>query len=90
MTEVSIPIPDDVMQHLKGQWTDIPQKVLEAFAIEAYRMGMLTSAEVQRMLHLTSRWETNALLKRAQAYLDYTETELEQDLHTLETLGKLE
>lgn len=90
MTEVSIPIPDDVIQHLKEQWPDIPQKVLETFAIEAYRMGMLTAAEVQRMLRLSSRWETNALLKEARAYLDYTEANLEQDLHTLETLGKLE
>lgn len=84
MPNVSIAIPDDVMQRLEGQWSDIPRHVLEAVAIEAYRMGVLTSAEIQRMLQLPSRWEVDALLKRAQAYLDYTERDLEQDLQTLE------
>ncbi len=86
MTQISIVIPDDVMQQLSGQWVNVPQRALEALAIESYRMGILTSAEVQRMLHLSSRWETDALLKHAHAYLDYTEADLEQDLHTLETL----
>lgn len=75
------------MQRLKGQWTDIPRHALEALAIEAYRVGILTSAEVQRMLNLRSRWEADTLLKRAQAYLDYTEADLEQDIQTLERLS---
>ena len=87
MPNVSIAIPDDVMQRLEGQWSDVPRHVLEAVAIEAYRMGVLTSAEIQRMLQLPSRWDVDALLKRAQAYIDYTERDLAQDLQTLETLS---
>ena len=87
MPNVSIAIPDDVMQQLEGQWRDVPRHVLEAVAIEAYRMGVLTSAEIQRMLQLQSRWDVEALLKRAQAYIDYTETDLEQDLQTLDRLS---
>ncbi len=30
------------------------------------------------MLRLASRWEVDAFLKRAKAYLDYTEADLEQ------------
>jgi len=84
MSNVSIAIPDDVMQRLEGQWPDVSRHVLEAVAIEAYRMGVLTSAEIQRMLQLQSRWDVEALLKRAQAYIDYTEADLEQDLQTLD------
>lgn len=87
MPNVSIAIPDDVMQRLEGQWSDIPRHVLEAVAIEAYRMGILTSAEIQRMLQLSSRWDVDTFLKRAQAYIDYTEHDLEQDIQTLEKLS---
>ena len=87
MTNVSIAIPDDVMHQLESQWTDIAQRTLEALAIESYRRGILTSAEVQRMLNMRSRWEVEALLKRSRAYLDYTEADLEQDIQTLESLS---
>ncbi len=86
MTSLSIAIPDDVMQRLEGQWTDVPRHVLEALAVQAYQMGILTSAEVQRALNLHSRWDVDALLKRTGAYLDYTEADLEQDIRTLDTL----
>jgi predicted HTH domain antitoxin len=86
MTNVSIAIPDDVMHQLESQWTDIAQRTLEALAIESYRRGILTSAEVQRMLNMRSRWEVETLLKRSRAYLDYTEADLEQDIQTLESL----
>jgi hypothetical protein len=35
---------------------------------------------VQRILNLTSRWETDAFLKQAGAYIDYTEADLQRDL----------
>ena len=86
MTYLSIAIPDDVMQRLEGEWTDVPRHVLEALAVQAYRMGILTSAEVQRVLNLHSRWDVDALLKRNGVYWDYTEADLEQDIQTLDTL----
>ena len=58
-------------------------RALEALALEAYRAGEITEAEVQQMLHMSSRWEAEAFLKRAQAYLDYSEADLEQDIAAL-------
>ena len=49
-------------------------------AIEGYRSGALSQNQVQRMLGLTSRWEVDALLKRAGVYLEYTEEDLEQEI----------
>lgn len=83
--EIGIELPEDVAQQLEAQWGSegLPRKALEALAVEAYRSGVITSAQVQRVLGLTSRWETEAFLKRAQAYLDYTEEDLERDASTI-------
>ena len=54
--------------------------------VDAYRSGALTSAEVQILLGLSSRFETDEVLKRAEAYLDYSEDDLEQDLTTFRRL----
>lgn len=80
---VSIALPEDVARVLEARWGDLPQRTLEALALEAYRAGVLSEAEVQRMLGMTSRWEVEAFLKRAQVDLDYTEADLEQDLATV-------
>ena len=77
---ITIEVPEDVAHQLESIWGDLPQRAVEALAIEAYRSGVITEAEVQRMLHLPSRWEVDTFLKRAKAYLDYTEADLEQDI----------
>ena len=58
----------------------------EAVAVEGYRDGTLTRGQVGRLLGL-SFWETEAFLKERQAYLPYTEEDLEQDCRDLDRLG---
>jgi hypothetical protein len=81
--DVAIKVPEDVARQLEATWGSVSQRALEALALEAYRSGVITEAEVQRMLNLSSRWEVEAFLRRAQAYLDYTEADLEQDVETI-------
>lgn len=83
---VSIAVPDDLLQKLQNQWGNVSQKTLEALAIEAYRSGSLTSAEIQRMLNFVSRWQVDEFLKGAQLYLDYTEKDLQHDIETIRKL----
>lgn len=71
--KVAIALPKDLGHQLEVKWGNVPQRALEALALEAYRSGVFTEAELQRMLNLSSRWEVDAFLKRSQAYLDYTE-----------------
>ena len=85
--EVLLHLPDDVVEKLSARWNDLPRHAVEALAADAYRSGVLTSYEVQRMLGLSSRWETDELLKSRGAYLDYTEEDLRQDLATLRKLA---
>lgn len=78
--DVSVSIPDDVARRLQEEWQDVPRRALEALAVDAYRSGVLTPAEVQRMLALPSRWATEDFLKQAGATLDYTEDDLDSDI----------
>ncbi len=80
---VAIEIPEAVSAPLRSRWPDVSRRVLEAVAAEAYRTGALTAFQTGELLSHTSRWETEAFLKRVQAYLHYTEDDLERDLAAL-------
>ena len=77
---VAIEIPDDIGQLLAAQEGGVSRAVLEAVAIEAYRSGAITPGQVQQMLELRSRWQTESFLRRADAYHDYTMDDLERDI----------
>ena len=77
---IAINIPDDIGHILAAQAGGVSRAVLEAVAIEAYRSGTITPAQVQQMLELRSRWETESFLWRAEAFHDYTMDDLEQDI----------
>jgi predicted HTH domain antitoxin len=80
---VAIEIPEKVSEPLRSRWKDVPRRALEAVATEAYRSGALTAHQVGELLGHRSRWETESFLKRVQAYLHYTEEDLERDLAAL-------
>lgn len=77
---ITIEVPEDVARQLEAQLGNISQRASELLAVEAYRRNAITSAQVQQMLKLASRWEVESFLKQEQAYLDYTEADLEQDI----------
>lgn len=80
--EISFRIPDSVADRLRASWHDLPGHALEALAADAYRQGLLTSAEVQRVLGIASRHELDGFLKRAGAFLQYTAQDLEEDVRS--------
>jgi len=77
---VAIEIPDEIGRVLAAQAGGVSRAVLEAVAVEAYRSGAITPAQVGQMLGLHSRWETESLLRRAEAHHDYTMDDLERDI----------
>ena len=77
---IAIEIPDDIGRLLAAQAGGVSRAVLEAVALEAYRSGAITPAQVQLMLGLGSRWETEFFLRRAGAFHDYTMEDLDRDL----------
>jgi hypothetical protein len=85
--DVHIEMPDDIVHRMKIRWSDLPRGMLQALAVESYRAGVITEAEVQRMLNLPSRWDADVVLKDAQAYIEYTDVDLQEDIDAIRRLG---
>ena len=85
---VAIELPEDIGQQLSIAWDNMPRRALEAVAIEGYRSHALSRAQVGRLLGL-NLWETEAFLKERQAFLPYSEADLDADRAALDAaLGK--
>lgn len=87
--QVTLDLPDDISAVLEGRWPDVPRQALEALAVEAYRTGALTEAQVRRLLKLETRFEVHALLKDHGVPLRYTEADFEDDLAAHRAVGIL-
>ena len=83
---ISITLPDDVAEQMQAQWQNLPRRALEVLVADGYRAGILTGAQVQRILGLGSRWEVEEFLYQAGAFLGYGEKELREDLEALQEL----
>ena len=83
--EVTINLPEDVANVFAKNGENIKREVLEATALEGYREGKLSHAQVGRMLNF-SRFETDEFLKAHDVPLNYTIEDLEQDRQTLDKL----
>lgn len=81
--QVTVEIPEDIAQLLNSKWANLPRGVLESLALEAYRSGTLTTAQLRRLLGFETPMEVDAFLKQAGVYLDYSLKDYEEDLETL-------
>jgi hypothetical protein len=86
--EIAITVPDDLGAQLADHWADLPRHALEALAADAYRQGVFSSAEVQRLLGLPSRFDVARFLKEAGVSVAYGEAEFEADRQTWRELGQ--
>lgn len=87
---IELNIPDEAEQTLRQAWGDtLDRAALEALAIEGYRTGRLSSAEVGELLGLEDRWTVARWLGERHVPLNYTADDLEADRRTLDrVLGK--
>ena len=81
--EVTVTIPEDIARQLHTKWDNLPRAALESLALEAYRSGALTTAQLRRLLGFHTPMEVDAFLKKAGIYLDYDLKDLEEDLGTI-------
>ena len=80
--QITIEIPEDIGNQLQKNWQDVPQKLLEALAVEAYKNRIMTSVQIQQLLKSSSLQETENFLNQSQIYLDYPQENLVQDKQT--------
>lgn len=81
---VTIELPEEIERQLETEWGNLPRRALEAVALEAYRSGALTLAQLRRILGFETRMEADAFLKQHGVYLEYSVEDLDRDRETLE------
>jgi predicted HTH domain antitoxin len=84
---VTLQIPDDIVLRLGCSLADISRRALEALAVEEYRAGRLTLAELRRLLDFETRAELDGFLKARAVYEDYAVDDLEREREALRRLG---
>jgi hypothetical protein len=83
---LALQLPDRIAALLRSTWDDLPRATLESLAIEGYRSGKLSCAEVGEMLGHASRWEAEEFLAAHGAWPGTTVEQLQSDLATLDRL----
>ena len=83
---MTVTIPDDLAAQLTAAGKDPARAALEALAIEGYRAGRLSENEVRVMLGYETRMQVHALLKEHDVYLNYSMSDLEQDIRASDEL----
>jgi len=59
---LSIDMPEDVRSVLEGRWGNLSRRLTENLALDGYRQGLLSLAQVRRLLGLATRWEAQEFL----------------------------
>lgn len=82
--QVTIDLPEDIARQLQTNQQSVERSVLEATALEGYRSGKLTQAQVRKMLDFQTDLQVDAFLKSHNVFLEYSVEDLERDRETLE------
>jgi hypothetical protein len=80
--QITLELPEDIVQELRSKWKDLPRVALESLALEAYRSHVLTTAQLRRLLGFETRMQVDAFLKEHEVY-DFGAADFEQDRETL-------
>lgn len=87
--QITLELPKDIAEGRGSKWKDLPRAALESLALEAYRSGALTSAQLSRLLGFETRMQADAFLKEHEVY-EYAVADFEQDRATLRQLRNRE
>lgn len=77
---LTIDLPPDISEALRGHWGDVSRHALETLAVEAHRTGALSETQGRRPLGFDNRFQVHALLKQYRVPFRYSEADLQDDL----------
>ena len=83
---VTLTIPDALAASLNRRQPALPRVLLDGFAVEAYRQGILSAAEVRVLMGHDSRWETEDFLSAHEAWPGTTAEQVAEDGRKLNAL----
>ena len=84
-TEITLRIPDDLARHL-GTGSEVERRVLEALAIDEFRQGHLSRAELRQLLGFATRAKLDEFLTARGVFGTYTSEDIARDRHDLADL----
>ena len=85
--DVTLHIPDELAQRLTAAGGDLSRRVLEALALDEYKLGHLSTGELRRVLGFATRAALDGFLKAHGVTIDYTFDDLTVDRQELSRLG---
>ena len=85
--DVTVHIPDDLAGPLKASAGDLSRRALEGLALEEFKSGHLTKAQLRRLLGFETRYELDGFLKAHGILTNVTAEDVRQDVQTLQRLG---
>jgi predicted HTH domain antitoxin len=86
MAQLSIEIPEDLMQAIKLPVAEAPTRLRRELALRLYEKGLLSFGKARELAGM-SRWAFHDLVGEEGIPRRYDVEELEEDLKTLEALG---
>ncbi len=84
---VTVHIPDDLAGRLDASGLSLSRRLMEALAIDEYRLGHMSKVDLRRMLGFETRPALDGFLKEHGVFEDYTLDDLEQDRDDLRRSG---
>jgi uncharacterized protein UPF0175 len=85
--EVTIQIPDELARRLRDAGCDLSRRALEGFALQEYKGGRISTAELRRLLGFGTRYALDGFLKAQDVWIEYTLEDLERERADLRRLG---
>jgi hypothetical protein len=85
--DLTVQIPDSLAGRLSAFGGDLSRRALEALALEEYKSGHLTEAELQTLFGFGTRYKLDGFLKEHGVWVDYTLDDFHRELDSLERLG---
>ena len=85
--DVTVHIPDDLAGPLKAAAGDLSRRALEGLALEEFKRGHITGAQLRRLLGFESRYELDGFLKAHGILMNVTTEDVRRDVQTLQRLG---
>lgn len=87
MHQLTIVVPDELLQALSAKGKDLSRAALESLLTDAYRQQKISHAQLGRLLGLDTSMDIDAFLKDRGIELEYTAQDLQRDRETLNRLG---
>ena len=82
---LDLPVPAALSETLRTRFADLPKAALEGVALEGYRHGILSLAQVRELLDLPSRWAAQEFLEKFGCWPDYDPATMQAELSSLES-----